>query len=103
MIVDLSHINRAGFLEACAMATKPPIVSHTGVAGAFEHWRNIDDAQLRAVADKGGCVGIIFCPKFLGGDGRTLHVRSIHGPLTIASPANVIRLRNGLTAARIRT
>lgn len=69
VIVDLAHINRKGFLEACEMATKPPIVSHTGVAGAFEHWRNVDDDQLRAVADKGGCVGVIFCPKFLGGDG----------------------------------
>jgi membrane dipeptidase len=69
VIVDLAHINRRGFLEACAMATRPPMVSHTGVLGAFEHWRNIDDDQLRAVADKGGCVGVIFCPKFLGGDG----------------------------------
>lgn len=69
VLVDLAHINRKGFLEACEMATKPPIVSHTGVVGAFEHWRNIDDDQLRAVADKGGVVGVIFCPKFLGGDG----------------------------------
>jgi len=69
VIVDLAHINRKGFLEACEMATRPPIVSHTGVIGAFEHWRNIDDAQLRAVADRGGVVGVIFCPKFLGGDG----------------------------------
>ncbi|MBK9266706.1 MAG: dipeptidase [Polyangiaceae bacterium] len=69
VIVDLAHINRKGFLEVCSMATRPPIVSHTGVIGAFEHWRNIDDAQLRAVADKGGVVGVIFCPKFLGGDG----------------------------------
>lgn len=69
VIVDLAHINRKGFLEACEMATRPPIVSHTGVAGAFEHWRNIDDDQLRAVADRGGVVGVIFCPKFLGGDG----------------------------------
>ena len=37
--------------------------------GVFEHWRNIGDDQLRAVADKGGVVGVIFCPKFLGGDG----------------------------------
>lgn len=69
VIVDLAHINRKGFLEVCRMATRPPIVSHTGVAGVKEHWRNIDDEQLRAVADKGGCVGIIFCPRFLGGDG----------------------------------
>lgn len=69
VIVDLSHINRRGFLDACHIATRPPIVSHTGVAGAFEHWRNIDDEQLRALAQKGGVAGIIFCPRFLGGDG----------------------------------
>jgi membrane dipeptidase len=69
VIVDLAHINRRGFLDACAMARKPVIVSHTGVLGAFRHWRNIDDAQLRAVADLGGCVGVIFCPRYLGGDG----------------------------------
>ena len=69
VIVDLAHMNRRGFLDVCAIATKPPIVSHTGVIGAFDHWRNIDDEQLRAVADKGGCIGVIFCPRYIGGDG----------------------------------
>lgn len=69
VIVDLAHINRRGFLDACAMSKRPPIVSHTGILGAFEHWRNIDDTQLRAIADRGGCVGVIFCPRYLGGDG----------------------------------
>jgi membrane dipeptidase len=69
VIVDLAHLNREGFLDACRLAKRPPIVSHTGVLGAFEHWRNIDDAQLRAVADKGGVVGVIFCPRYIGGDG----------------------------------
>lgn len=69
VIVDLAHINRKGFLDVCACVKKPPIVSHTGVLGAFKHWRNIDDAQLRAVADRGGCIGVIFCPRFLGADG----------------------------------
>lgn len=77
VIVDLAHINRKGFLEACAMAKRPPIVSHTGVIGAFQHWRNIDDDQLRAIADKGGVVGVIFCPKFLGGDGLEPVVRHL--------------------------
>src|SRR5262249_44720135 len=49
VIVDLAHINKRGFLDACAATTLPPIVSHTGVVGAFKHWRNIDDEQLRAV------------------------------------------------------
>jgi len=69
VLVDLSHVNKQGFLDACHVARKPPIVSHTGVLGAFDHWRNIDDAQLRAVADKGGVVGVIFCPRYVGGDG----------------------------------
>jgi membrane dipeptidase len=85
VIVDLAHINRRGFLDACAVATRPPIVSHTGVLGAFEHWRNIDDAQLRAVADKGGIVGVIFYPRYLGGHGlgpvvkHLLHILDVVG------------------------
>ena len=85
VIVDLAHINKRGFLDACRIATKPPMVSHTGVLGAFEHWRNIDDEQLRAVADKGGCVGVIFCPRFVGGDGlapvvkHMLHILDVVG------------------------
>jgi membrane dipeptidase len=67
VLVDLAHINRRGFLDVCAIATRPPIVSHTGVVGAFRHWRNIDDVQLRAIADKGGVIGVIFCPRYLGG------------------------------------
>jgi len=77
VLVDLAHINRRGFLDACAMAKKPPMVSHTGVLGAFEHWRNIDDDQLRAVADLGGCVGVIFCPRYLGGDGLDAVVKHL--------------------------
>lgn len=66
VIVDLAHINRRGFLDALELATLPPMVSHTGVLGVHQHWRNIDDEQLRAVADKGGCVGVIFARRYLG-------------------------------------
>ena len=66
VIVDLAHINRRGFFDALALATLPAMVSHTGVLGVHQHWRNIDDEQLRAVADNGGCVGVIFARRFLG-------------------------------------
>jgi membrane dipeptidase len=69
VIVDLAHINRKGFFEAVAASTSTPIVSHTGVAGVRRHWRNIDDEQIRAVAARGGVVGVIFAPRFLGADG----------------------------------
>jgi membrane dipeptidase len=66
VIVDLAHINRRGFFDALELATQPPMVSHTGVLGVHPHWRNIDDDQLRAVADRGGCVGVIFARRYLG-------------------------------------
>lgn len=84
VLVDLAHINRAGFLDACALATKPLIVSHTGVLGAYRHWRNIDDDQLRAVADKGGVAGVIFAPRFLGSDGLEAVVAHLRHIITVA-------------------
>jgi len=80
VLVDLAHINKRGFMEVCTTARRPPIVSHTGASGAFSHWRNIDDEQLRAVAEVGGVAGVIFCPKFVGGDGLgpvVKHIRHI--------------------------
>ncbi|ACY17275.1 dipeptidase [Haliangium ochraceum] len=68
MIVDLAHINRKGFFEAIEHTQAPVMVTHTGVLGVHRSWRNIDDAQLRAVADTGGCVGVIFAKRFLGGN-----------------------------------
>lgn len=68
VILDLAHINQKGFFEALSLHKGVPIVSHTGVAGVKEHWRNISDDQLRAVADRGGVIGIIFAPRYLGAD-----------------------------------
>jgi membrane dipeptidase len=67
VIVDLAHINRRGFFEALAIAKQPVMVTHTGVNGVHKSWRNLDDDQIRAVGQRGGCIGIIFATKFLGG------------------------------------
>jgi membrane dipeptidase len=68
VIADLAHINRAGFLEAAARSRAPVLVSHTGVSGVHRHWRNIDDDQIRAVAESGGCIGVIYSRRYLGAD-----------------------------------
>lgn len=68
MFVDLAHIDREGFMAACDVHDRrlPLAVTHTGVAGVYPHWRNVDDEQLRRVADTGGVVGIMYEPSFLG-------------------------------------
>ncbi len=58
MVVDLAHASPAAFDEALALATKPVVVSHTGVRGTCDNPRNLSDAQLRKVAANGGVVGI---------------------------------------------
>lgn len=84
VLVDLAHINHKGFFEAVRRRPGPLLVSHTGVAGVTPHWRNADDEQLGAVADSGGVVGIIFAPRFIGGQieavvDHLLHVVKIAG------------------------
>jgi membrane dipeptidase len=68
IFVDLAHISKKGFWDALEVhdRTQPLLVTHTGVSGVFEHWRNLDDAQLRAVADLGGTVGVMYQSSFLG-------------------------------------
>ncbi len=85
ILVDLAHINERGLFDACEQAKKPMILSHAGLAGVFDSWRNTSDAQLRAVADTGGVAGVIFCPRYLGRDGveavvdHLLHIVNVAG------------------------
>jgi len=60
MIVDVSHGSTTQIDEVLAMATRPVVVSHTGVQGTCENNRNLTDDQLRAIAAKGGLIGIGF-------------------------------------------
>ncbi len=68
IFVDLAHINRRGFFDAVSVhdRAQPLLISHTGIAGVHRHWRNVDDEQLRAVADTGGVVGVMYQSSFLG-------------------------------------
>lgn len=78
MIVDLAHVGRAAFLEACARASRPVIVSHTGISAVHPLWRNIDDEQIRAVANTDGVIGIIFGWRYLGSRRRGVEMLAPH-------------------------
>lgn len=58
MLIDLAHASAATLREVTAIASKPVIVSHTGVKGTCNNNRNLSDDELRAVARTGGVVGI---------------------------------------------
>jgi len=62
MVMDLSHAGQRTIAEAIAEAKAPPVISHTGCRDLRDHPRNVYDAELRALAAKGGVAGIYFMP-----------------------------------------
>jgi membrane dipeptidase len=58
MLIDLAHASPATLRDVAAIATRPVVVSHTGVKGTCDNPRNLSDQELRAIAATGGVVGI---------------------------------------------
>ncbi len=65
MVVDLSHASPRAFFDALDTTSTPVIASHSGCKAIHAHQRNLADDQLRALAQNGGVVGIVFCTAFL--------------------------------------
>ena len=68
IILDVSHINPAGFRDMLDESTQPVIATHSSVKSISPHVRNLDDDQIRALAKQGGTIGINFANIFLRPD-----------------------------------
>ena len=68
ILVDLSHMNEAGFWDVAEIAGGPLVASHSGAHALCRASRNLTDAQLDAIAQSGGLVGIVFACAFLRAD-----------------------------------
>jgi membrane dipeptidase len=67
ILIDLSHCGRQTSADAIRLSKQPVAFTHTGCAALADHPRNRTDAELKAVADKGGVSGIYFMPYLCGG------------------------------------
>lgn len=72
IVVDLAHISPKGFWDALEICEKPFIVSHTLPRKFMDIPRNLDDQQIKAVAERGGVIGVSFYFASYGGKGGTL-------------------------------
>lgn len=79
IILDLAHASARTFREALDVhpADRPVIVSHTGASAQRPSWRNLDDNQIRAVADRGGVVGVMFHRGFVARPARGASVADV--------------------------
>ena len=68
ILVDVSHLNEAGFWDLARLGAGPIVASHSGVHALSAASRNLTDAQLDAIAASDGLVGIVFACPFLRAD-----------------------------------
>lgn len=66
ILADVSHLGDDGFWDVCRHATKPFVASHSCCRALCDHPRNLTDEMIRAIAGRGGLIGVNFYAKFLG-------------------------------------
>ena len=69
IMVDLSHLNEAGFWDVAALTDAPLVASHSNVHALCASSRNLTDRQLDAIRESRGLVGLNFATAFLRPDG----------------------------------
>ncbi len=65
MIIDISHLNDAGIWDVFRHTRKPFVASHSNARAMASHPRNLTDDMIRALAERGGVMGINYCTAFL--------------------------------------
>lgn len=78
MLVDVSHISTAGFWSVIETSTKPIIATHSNAKSLCPHPRNLNDEQIKALAQNGGLAGITFAGQFLEDDWRNACIESVY-------------------------
>lgn len=73
MVIDVSHLSEKGFWDVIENSLHPVIASHSNAHSVCPHIRNLTDEQIKALAQKGGVMGINFYPIFVGSKSEGLH------------------------------
>jgi len=72
MIIDVSHLNVAGFDDVVKNTSKPFIASHSNAYKIFGHPRNLYDDQIKEIIGRGGFIGMNFYPDIIADDKNNL-------------------------------
>ena len=77
MLIDVSHLSEAGFWDVIKKSKEPIVASHSNCYSLCPHLRNLKDEQIKALADKGGVIGVTFVPDFLIKENRKSTVEDV--------------------------
>jgi len=102
MMVDVSHCGEQTFWDVMAIAQKPLIASHSCVFRLRWHYRNLKDAQIKALAEEGGVVFINFYPAYLDSHFATEFESMTENNETVLDSIKKKYAGNGLMYRKIR-
>lgn len=78
MVVDLAHLNYAGFYDVLRLLkNQPPVVSHTCAYDLCPDPRNLKNEQIVEVAKQGGVIGVFFSAKYVKSDYKTATIDDV--------------------------
>lgn len=88
MVVDVSHISERGFWDVVDIAERPILASHSNAKAVCDHPRNLTDEQIKALAETGGSIGVIYYADFVDATDPTVdrlvdhidHIVQLVGP-----------------------
>jgi membrane dipeptidase len=89
MLVDLAHASARTIDDVLALATRPVVVSHTGVRATCDNARNLSDDQLRRIARTGGVIGIGYWDAAVCGDGAAAIASAVAHATSVAGVDHV--------------
>ncbi|MDP3341379.1 dipeptidase [Frigidibacter sp.] len=70
IMIDLSHLNEAGFNDVAALSDAPLVATHSNAHAVTRSTRNLTGRQLRMIAESKGMVGLNYATSFLREDGK---------------------------------
>lgn len=88
MIPDVSHLSDAGFWQVAENTRRPFVASHSNARSLCNHPRNLTDDMIKCVGERGGCIGLNFCEKFISKEptgrlealaGHAKHITNVGG------------------------
>jgi membrane dipeptidase len=94
IVIDVSHLSPTGLSHVLAVSQQPVIASHSNAAALTDFLRNLSDAQIEAIAQRGGLIGVTFVPAFLTHPKRNASIQHvldhIDHLLKVAGPDHVM-------------
>lgn len=99
ILLDLSHMSESCFWSVMRGVEGPIVVTHANADAVYSHPRNLTDEQIRAIAERGGTVGLHSLPTFVRGEGSQLddlvaharHIADLVGPQHLALGTDFVR------------